>query len=1076
MTLEIAAAVKIFAPIAKAVAPSLLNAIQSKLNPSELARALEAGMVAASEQNDKQPADRHLFYKYYPDRVPKFLQEFFEEPGVQQELQKPLINDGMPQAAFLIKALEEFGSRKKVSLVQGGIAPWINTFISTYFEQTSTYLRFQVTKKEYFTKLVRCFDDIRFGGIAVEGQEIDQAAKLVDIFVMPDVQEKKSTYFAPLEQDLPLGFSNRQAQVLWEQKQRSSLTNPFAGQPFLAAKLLDQTQAMRVVVLGAPGSGKTTLVSYFVVMLAQQKPELLGLAADTDWLPILIKIRDLAKDPDLNILKFLRHSVETDLAVQSLPADFFEHWLNSGRALILLDGLDEVAEESRRYKVVERIESFLGSFSSNRAIITSRPAGYKPDFFRADEFPHYEILPFDNDKINEFIDHWYDNRCATKPEAQQRKKGLRKALSENDRIEMLARNPLLLTIIALIHRYQAILPKDRYKLYDKAVDTLLTSWDANKELTNHKVLEYLELDDLRRLMVRLAYWIHTQGGTGDNEGGTQIDRDELITQLSQYIKELKKVDRHCAKAEAERFLDQIVRDRAGLLSKQGRDRYAFVHKTFQEYLTAQEIRDQQEESFDVVLKHIDDHLHDPHWREVLLLLIAQQKRGNPAKALQAILQHPTPYELWLHRNLFFAGNCLAENVPMTDDVLVTDILQQLVGLEASSSSLVSSSIRRQIFKVLCSLSETQFEAQILKLLKDSSTINKLRLQKYRVALGEQYEAIQTLATIFKDNLQNGLESSFDALLIASHSDIGLDLASHLVPYLLPLLKDEDSGVRSSAASALSRSGSDSESIVSHLLPLLRDEDGRVRFNAAFALGSLGSGSASVVPYLVPLLQDEDSEMRSSAAVTLSIIGIGLELVPHLVPLLQDEDGEVRSSAAFALSSLDRNSESVPHLLPLLQDEDSGVRSSAAYALGRSGSGPELVSHLLPLLQDEDKDVRSRAASALSSLSNGSELVSHLLPLLQDEDSRVRSHAASALGRSGSGPELVSHLLPLLQDEDRDVRSSAASALGSLGNNSNFVTLALAEWIEQHQELEHIGDGVDALWNIVTGRNSGDFRV
>ena len=71
MTLEIVAAVKIFAPIAKAVAPSLLNAIQSKLNPSELARALEAGMVAASEQNDKQPPDRHLFYRYYPDLVPK---------------------------------------------------------------------------------------------------------------------------------------------------------------------------------------------------------------------------------------------------------------------------------------------------------------------------------------------------------------------------------------------------------------------------------------------------------------------------------------------------------------------------------------------------------------------------------------------------------------------------------------------------------------------------------------------------------------------------------------------------------------------------------------------------------------------------------------------------------------------------------------------------------------------------------------------------------------------------------------------------------------------------------------------
>lgn len=77
--------------------------------------------------------------------------------------------------------------------------------------------------------------------------------------------------------------------------------------------------------------------------------------------------------------------------------------------------------------------------------------------------------------------------------------------------------------MVLIHRYQAVLPKERHKLYDKAVETLLLSWDTNKELTHQAKLKYLKLDDLRRLMEQVAYWIHKHGSTGDVEGGTLID-------------------------------------------------------------------------------------------------------------------------------------------------------------------------------------------------------------------------------------------------------------------------------------------------------------------------------------------------------------------------------------------------------------------------------------------------------------------------------------------------------------------------------------------------------------------------
>jgi len=282
------------------------------------------------------------------------------------------------------------------------IEPWLEVFVKTYFEQTNFYLSFQVAKEDYFKQLADWFDDVKFAGIAVEGQEIEKSEKLAQIFVMPDVVEDVQSRQAVVafEPDaivrgaagsvtvMQVKLGNRQAELLREQQQRSQLES-LSGRKFSAVQLLSQSQSQKVVLLGAPGSGKTTLMSYFAVMLAQKQPEKLGLAVKIDWLPILIRMRDLTGQPDIGILDYARQFAEKTLTVKSLPAGFFEYWLEDGRALILLDGLDEVAEEAKRYDVVRRIENFLGQFAKNRAIITSRPAGYKRDFFRTEEFPHY---------------------------------------------------------------------------------------------------------------------------------------------------------------------------------------------------------------------------------------------------------------------------------------------------------------------------------------------------------------------------------------------------------------------------------------------------------------------------------------------------------------------------------------------------------------------------------------------------------------------------------------------------------------------------------------------------------------
>ena len=837
--------------------------VKKTLNKTDVEKAIAAGLKAAEDwEKEQYLAQKGLFYRVSRDGwngYPKFLEGVLADSGVQAELRKPLSDKGTPQIEFLQKVFEREAEASKLALNLDYIVPWIEQFVNTYFEKTSTFIRFQVNKENYFKQLANWFDDVKFAGIAVPGQEVDQSEKLARIFVMPDVVEDVST-----QKNLGNWWisGSRQAELIQEQRERVGGENP-SGRKFLASELLTEFSSKKAVLLGAPGSGKTTLMSYFAVMLAQNRPELLGLDVNVDWLPILIRMRDFTQQPNLGILDFVKQFAEKRMSVKQLETGFFEYWLEDGRTLILLDGLDEIADEGKRSDIVRRIENFLGQYDKNIAIITSRPAGYRRDFFRTEEFPHYELQRFDDEKIEQFINNWYDSRFLDQTEAERRKDSLRKALDGNDRIKLLARNPLLLTIIALIHRYQAVLPKERYKLYQRAVETLLTSWDANKELSNHTVLKYLELDDLQRLMEQLAYWIHTQGNTGDNEGGTVIDREELIEQLSGEIKTLKQIERYQAKQEAERFI-VFVRERTGLLNEQGQDCYAFVHKTFQEYLCAQDIDYQadNEDDFEIVLNAIKENLHDAHWREVLLLLIAQQKPKKAAKAIRAILNRGSDYEQWLHRDLLFAGYCLAEHpkgLNVADGGLVEDVLERLVALEIQDKKRVGSRVTGQVFKILCSLYETEFENQALQRLKEhSDQIDEYRLLEYQVELGEQEAVIETL-------LEQLTDENSDVRWRTAYTFAWLGKGSQtVVDALLQRLTDEDSFVRVRAAYALGELGNSSQTVIDALLQRLTDENSDVREGAALALGQLGKKSDTVLPAVIQWLeQHQDSESIGS---------------------------------------------------------------------------------------------------------------------------------------------------------------------------------------------------------------------
>lgn len=211
----------------------------------------------------------------------------------------------------------------------------------------------------------------------------------------------------------------------------------------------------QVLLLGNPGSGKSMLMSFMALMLAQNQPYRLGLPKDTHWLPILIRVRHL--DPTLSILESLQKVTASRFQSlgAGLPNDFFMEWLKSGNVLILVDGLDEASHQD---ETINNIGNFLDQFPKNRAILTSRSLHHLQARFTNNPLPVYELQPFDSDQIDSFIDRWYDRRILAPEEARLRGDDLRQFLKQQPHIQEIVGYPLMLTLIAIIHR-QGLLSK-----------------------------------------------------------------------------------------------------------------------------------------------------------------------------------------------------------------------------------------------------------------------------------------------------------------------------------------------------------------------------------------------------------------------------------------------------------------------------------------------------------------------------------------------------------------------------------------------------------------------------------------
>ncbi len=414
----------------------------------------------------------------------------------------------------------------------------------------------------------------------------------------------------------------------------------------------------RLVLLGGPGSGKSTFIKYLTLCMAG---DMLGAdwanlrtltaplpsdqqntyAKPQKWdlgvlipVPIIVRdfVHDLSTSKGNTTAETLWRHIQNWLEKTSL-GDFsvhlYEELLMQG-GLILIDGLDELPEpERQRGQIKSILQDFAHTFSRCRFLVTCRSYAYTRHDWKLEGFNEAVLCPFSSSQIERFIAAWFahmvEQAKLTSFDAEARAESLNRAITRSPQLAELSGNPLLLSLIAQIHTYRGgRLPEKREQLYDETVGLLLDQWESLKvssmpdgSKTNTSSLsEWLSANphNIRLELDKLAFEAHRD--QADLKGTADIREERLIHAL---------FNAATNKIVALGQLKAHLTDRAGLLVAHGPGLYQFPHRTFQEYLAACHLTVEGfPHNLAMLLRK------DPNrWREVTLLAAAKVCRGTP---------------------------------------------------------------------------------------------------------------------------------------------------------------------------------------------------------------------------------------------------------------------------------------------------------------------------------------------------------------------------------------------------------------------------------------------------------------
>jgi NACHT conflict system protein/NACHT domain-containing protein len=418
----------------------------------------------------------------------------------------------------------------------------------------------------------------------------------------------------------------------------------------------------RLFIRGPAGLGKTTLLQWIGVQSATRAFP----AQMADWndtVPFFISLRRYVgrelPAPQAFLSGLGRHIAD------EMPAGWLHDQLRSGRALVLIDGVDEIPERDRR--AAQRwLSELVGTFPAARYVVTSRPGAVPANWLGADDFDVAELEPMTIADIRTFVHRWHDavrDQCATEAERvelDQYEDRFGRSLNAHRHLRQLAAYPLLCALLCALHRdRRAHLPGSRMELYEVALHMLLERRDRERGIEP----DALTRTDKVLLLQDLASWFIRNGWSD-----APIDR--VVEHLEAKLRWMPQIRLDAASTYA------ALLERSGLIREPVAGRVDFVHRTFQEYLAAKDAVDGD------LVGELIRHAHLDQWQGVVVMAAGHAPTGRRSELIRGLLRRaetePSRTRTETLRLLALACLATSPELPTELRTQVTDVAGTLI--------------------------------------------------------------------------------------------------------------------------------------------------------------------------------------------------------------------------------------------------------------------------------------------------------------------------------------------------------------------------------------------------------------
>lgn len=469
----------------------------------------------------------------------------------------------------------------------------------------------------------------------------EQSAQLVQAGDVHEAQLPLKNVFVDL--DLETGWEAVHSRL----SRRLATDVPTLGSTVSAMAYLLAESSQRVVLIGGPGQGKSTLGQYLSQV---HRAEILGKSDERDAnaglpavafprFPFRVALKDFAHWIATREADGRPSSLDEYLAedvAENAPAVFDSAALQSvvktNPCLLVLDGLDEVPEQALRRTVVTKIAEFVDRADHNwrsdlQVVATSRPTGYD-EYFDSTRYQHLQLRKLDQSHVDTYVAKWIDAKLLDDSVSKRIREVMAEA-SKDEHVRLLLATPLQVTFVLFIILGGGTPPREREALFDAYVDTV-----HRREVAKSKGLIRTDRSIILGWHQFVGYQLHRSSVDLEDVEAT-FSRDELATLVRSYLRSKNPFQEEEAFSKtATQLLDDSL-DRLSILVEPIEGRFAFQVRSFQEYFAACHLADSAASS-DQRFDRFRAITRSTHWKNVTLFMAGRIGRKFTGEAANLV--------------------------------------------------------------------------------------------------------------------------------------------------------------------------------------------------------------------------------------------------------------------------------------------------------------------------------------------------------------------------------------------------------------------------------------------------------